>query len=70
MSAVTLYRLSGLAVLIGVTIEGMPSTARATIQPALTGPGRLTLAGSIAGRRGPVREVCALDLRQFASERG
>ena len=31
-----------------------PSTALATIQPAFTDPGRLALAGFLAGYRGPV----------------
>ena len=43
-----------------------PSTALATIQPAVTGAGRVALAGFLAGYRGLTREAYALDLRQFA----
>ena len=44
-----------------------PSTALAAIQPAFTDPGRLALAGFLAGYRGLTREAYALDLRQFAT---
>jgi integrase/recombinase XerD len=44
-----------------------PSTALATIQPALTDPERLALAGYLAGYRGLTREAYALGLRQFTS---
>jgi len=44
-----------------------PSTALATIQPAVTDFGRLALAGFLAGYRGLTREAYALDLRQFTS---
>jgi Phage integrase, N-terminal SAM-like domain len=43
------------------------STALATIQPAFTDPGRLTLAGFLAGYRGLTREAYALDLRQLTT---
>jgi hypothetical protein len=39
-----------------------PSTALATIQPALTESERLTLAGFLAGYRGLTREAYTLDL--------
>lgn len=45
----------------------VPSTALAAIQPAVTGAGRIVLAGFVAGYRGLTREACALDLRQFAT---
>jgi len=44
-----------------------PSTALATIEPAFTDPGRLALAGYLAGYRGLTRDACALDLRQFTT---
>jgi hypothetical protein len=44
-----------------------PSTALVTIQPALTDPERLPLAGFLAGDRGLTRDAYALDLRQFTS---
>jgi len=44
-----------------------PSTALATIQPAVTDAERFALAGFLAGYRGLTREAYALDLRQFAS---
>jgi integrase/recombinase XerD len=48
-------------------ITAAPSTALATIQPAFTGPGRLALAGYLAGYRGLTRDACTLDLRQFTT---
>ena len=45
----------------------IPSTALATIQPALTDAERLALAGFLAGYRGLTRDAYALDLRQFTS---
>ena len=45
----------------------IPSTALATIQPALTDAERLALAGFLAGYRGLTREAYALDLRQFTT---
>ena len=44
-----------------------PSTALATIQPAVSDPGRLVLAGFLAGYRGLTRDADALDLRQFTT---
>ncbi len=44
-----------------------PSTALVTIQPPLTDPERLALAGFLAGYRGLTREAYALDLRQFTA---
>jgi hypothetical protein len=44
-----------------------PSTALATIQPVLSDPERLVLAGFLAGYRGLTREAYALDLRQFTA---
>jgi len=44
-----------------------PSTALATIQPAVTGPGRLALAGYLAGYRGLTRDACPLGLRQVTT---
>ncbi|HEX3492547.1 MAG TPA: site-specific integrase, partial [Streptosporangiaceae bacterium] len=44
-----------------------PSTALATIQPALTESERLTLAGFLAGYRGLTREAYTLGLRQFTA---
>jgi hypothetical protein len=44
-----------------------PSTALATIQPAVTGTERLALAGFPAGYRGLTGEAYALDLRQFTT---
>jgi integrase len=44
-----------------------PSIALATIQPAVTGAGRVALAGFLAGYRGLTREAYARGLRQFAS---
>jgi len=43
------------------------STALVTVQPAVTDPGRLALAGFLAGYRGLTREAYALDLRQFTT---
>jgi integrase/recombinase XerD len=48
-------------------ITATPSTALATIQPALTDAERLALAGFLAGYRGLTREAYALDLRQFTT---
>ena len=45
----------------------VPSAAPATIQPALTDPERLALAGFLDGYRGLTREACTLDLRQFTT---
>ena len=44
-----------------------PSTALVTVQPAVTDPGRLALAGFLAGYRGLTREAYALGLRQFTT---
>ena len=44
-----------------------PSTALATIRPAVTDAERLALAGYVAGYRGLAREAYALDLRQFTT---
>jgi integrase/recombinase XerD len=44
-----------------------PSTALATIQPAVTDADQLALAGFLAGYRGLTREEYALDLRQFTT---
>ena len=44
-----------------------PSTALATIQPAITDAERFALAGFLAGYRGLTREAYALDLRQFTT---
>ena len=46
-----------------------PFIALATIQPVLTGPELLALAGYLAGYRGLTREAYALDLCQFATWR-
>ena len=43
------------------------STAVATVEPVLTEPERLALAGFLAGYTGLTREAYALDLRQYAS---
>jgi integrase/recombinase XerD len=45
----------------------MTTTALVPIQPALTDPERLALAGFLTGYRGLTREAYALDLRQFTS---
>jgi integrase/recombinase XerD len=47
--------------------NAVPSTALATIQPAFTDPGRLAVAGFLAGYRGLTREAYGLDLRQFTT---
>jgi hypothetical protein len=43
------------------------STAVASVEPVFTQPGRLALAGFLAGYTGLTREAYALDLRQYAS---
>src|SRR5438132_10692720 len=43
------------------------STAIAAIEPVLTEPERLALAGFLAGYTGLTREAYALDLRQYAT---
>jgi len=43
------------------------SAALATIQPVVSDPERVALAGFLAGYRGLTREAYALDLRQFSS---
>ena len=43
------------------------STAVIAVEPVFTEPGRLALAGFLAGYTGLTREAYALDLRQYAS---